>query len=78
MLFRAGTTTYEEPVESYFIHFNMKDEIETTAGWKKFTELKVGDTIIDGVETSKITSINRNSVAEGIATIYFDESEVVV
>lgn len=78
MLFRAGTTTYEEPVKSYFIHFNMKDEIETTEGWKKFTKLKVGDTISDGVETSKITSINRNSVAEGIATIYFDESEVVV
>lgn len=78
MLFRAGTTTYEEPVKSYFIHLNMKDEIETTEGWKKFTELKVGDTISDGVETSRITSINRNSVAEGIATIYFDESEVVV
>lgn len=57
MLFRAGKTEYEAPVVNSEVTVSLNDEIETELGWKKSSELNIGDILVNDEDRAVIDSI---------------------
>ena len=61
MLFRAGVTKYDTQVVDNVVEVSIKDEVETTNGWKPVIDLQVGDILLNGKDTAVIDTITLDS-----------------